>query len=249
MRALPLLTTLASASALILASCSSGLADADPANGLDGAETGFTGDELELDDFIGTVIVETGPGMNRSVSIQDGEAVSDGELDAPRLKQTSNGFLIEGDDSVKVKSCSPRGDVAMLQLKGHSKRPLVNFPTVRITAPTDIEIELKLKGGNASIADVTEADVSVAGCGDISLNNVTDSLEASINGSGDIFAADVGSLEAAIRGSGDIEANEISGAAELSIAGSGDIQTGRVGGSLDVEISGSGRRSNVRRRR
>ena len=239
MRQLLLLTAATSLSALVLASCSSAAADAAPTNLSGGSDTSFTGEELEITDFVGTLVIKTGPGMQRSVFVEEGLAVSKGELDAPELEQTKDGFRIKGDE-VKVKNCSSRNNKYELQIKGHSKRPLEDFPVVTVTAPSDIELDLQIIGGKATIGDVSEADLNVSGCGDIILGDVADELDASINGSGDIQAGDVGGLEAAIRGSGDIFVGQVDGAADMSIAGSGDIATGRVGGSIEAGIAGSG---------
>lgn len=241
MRSIYLSSLAIPALAFSLAACSSATAEAGPALQLAGAESvSFSGDEIEIEDFIGTIVIETGPGMTLSATLESGVAVAAGELDAPVVRRTKNGVSVEGDDRAKVRNCNTSNGSYHLQIKGHSKRPLSDFPVLRMTAPSNADLDLEIVAGLATIGDVAEADAGVSGCGDITLANVAGELEAGVNGSGDIAAGDVGALSAAIRGSGDIRVGEVAGEAEMSIAGSGDIAVGRVGGEMELNIAGSG---------
>lgn len=84
--------------------------------------------------------------------------------------------------------------------------------------------------------------VSVAGSGDVFLNQVSGGLEISIAGSGDVRAREVnGPLKASINGSGDVavEGGQ-SPRVAVNIAGSGDLKFGGVAGDVAANIAGSG---------
>lgn len=230
----------ASAVALVLAAgCSSAQADPALAQLAPGGAVETTG-KIVVEDFIGTLVVNTGPGKSFDVKVDQGAAVSAGELDAVDTRATANSVIVRGDDDARIKNCSQNDDKFRLRLKGGDKRDLADFPTVEITAPATAEIELSLRGGLVTLGDLGEADIVVTGCGDIFAGDVSNELDVAINGSGDYTGGGVGELEVAIRGSGDVNIGDVREDADLAIMGSGDINIGHVGGSLDAGVMGSG---------
>ncbi|MHA7871201.1 MAG: head GIN domain-containing protein, partial [Hyphococcus sp.] len=135
---------------------------------------------------------------------------------------------------------------------------LEDYPTLRISAPAGIALELEdaitiasvgdlqgalvIGGGfvEAVVGDVNTAKVSVHSAGDITLGDVRDDLKASIHGSGDIHVDSAGASRLSIHGSGDIRIGEVRGDAVLKIHGSGDIETGDIKGAVETSIHGSG---------
>ncbi|MBB35283.1 MAG: hypothetical protein CME88_14845 [Hirschia sp.] len=240
MRQLFLTSAALSLTALGLAACSSASAEVDETPSLAGSAQVGAGGRIEVSDFIGTLIIETGRNKGYSSKSEPGAAVRDGLLDAPGAQALDNGIRIIGDEDVKIKNCSSSGGKHRIQLKGHETRPLSDYPVVRITAPSDAVIDLGMRGGLATIGDLDAAHVSINGCGDVELSDVTGELEVGINGSGDLLSANVGQLNASVKGSGDIVVGDVAGDAQLSIMGSGDIGTGTVNGSISASIRGSG---------
>ncbi len=202
----------------------------------------FEGNVIVADDFVGTLIIQTGNFESISATVQIGSAVGEGDLRAPVLKQKPNGLFIQGDERAKVRNCSEakRIEDQTVQIKGKSKRPLSDFPVLRVTAPKDIEIDLQLDGGRMQVGEVALAKTQISGCGDILIGDVAEKLRASITGSGNIMTGHLGELDASLYGSGDMRFGDVVGEAELSISGSGDISTGMIGGEAEISIAGSG---------
>ena len=227
--------------ASVLASCAIALADAD--SSLSNADDVFSasGSQIEIEDFIGTLVVETSSTSSISVEMMPGEAVAAGEMGVPTLRDTSNGLLIIGDKDAKIRNCSSDGRGGYeFRLKGHERRPLSDFPIIRVAVPENTEIELEINGGVADVESLRAADVHVRECGDVVLGDIEKKLEASISGSGNITAGDVGNASLIVRGSGGIEVGDVDGATKVSIAGSGDVSLGMVNGPVHTSISGSG---------
>ena len=205
------------------------------------AAVAVSGDNLEISHFIGKIEITTSSGANAiSAELDPGRAVADGVIDSPKIVETSDGLKVMGDSDVKIKNCSHQGGEPQIQIKGHDKRSLDDFPSLKVTAPAGIDLELLLRGGAADIEDVNAASLSIQGCGDVEVGNVANKLEASVSGSGDIDAQTAGSLEASVRGSGDIDVGNVDDDATLNIAGSGEIVVGTLGGALSASIAGSG---------
>ncbi|HBN82937.1 MAG TPA: hypothetical protein DDZ89_03765 [Clostridiales bacterium] len=92
--------------------------------------------------------------------------------------------------------------------------------------------EGKINGsGDISCGKIGSAKVTINGSGDFDCIMCSESLAASINGSGDmtIKAGILKTIEIAIRGSGDVDASGVTtDKADISISGSGDVVVGRV---------------------
>ncbi|MCC6918119.1 MAG: DUF2807 domain-containing protein [Alphaproteobacteria bacterium] len=102
------------------------------------------------------------------------------------------------------------------------------------------EIEFNSTGGETSIGEVTDAEVAIAGSGDISLARATGKVEASIAGSGTIRTGDTGDATVEIAGGGDIIMGVINGGLNVDVAGSGEVTVKSVSGKVDIDVAGSG---------
>jgi Putative auto-transporter adhesin, head GIN domain len=116
-------------------------------------------------------------------------------------------------------------------------------PIVTITTPTLSAVALN-GSGNITVHDLSQdsLNASINGSGDISADGRADKIQANINGSGDLkftnLLAQTGTVE--IHGSGDANVN-VATTLSAHIAGSGDIRykgsptvTTRISGSGDV---------------
>lgn len=102
------------------------------------------------------------------------------------------------------------------------------------------EVEFNSTGGDTTIGEVTEAELAIAGSGDISLARATGKVEASIAGSGSITTGDTGAASVEIAGGGDVIMGVISGGLEIDVAGSGEVNVKSVNGEVDIDVAGSG---------
>ncbi len=106
----------------------------------------------------------------------------------------------------------------------------------------DIKAEIKFNstGGETTIGEVTRAELSIAGSGDISLARATGQIEASIAGSGSIRTGDTGEAAIDIAGGGDVVMGVVSGGLNIDVAGSGEVSVKSVNGEVDIDVAGSG---------
>jgi len=102
------------------------------------------------------------------------------------------------------------------------------------------EIEFNATGGETRIGEVTDAEVAIAGSGDISLARATGKVEASIAGSGTIRTGDTGDASVEIAGGGDVILGTVNGGLEVDVAGSGEVTVKSVNGKVDIDVAGSG---------
>ena len=93
---------------------------------------------------------------------------------------------------------------------------------------------------NSTIGRVSDAHVSLAGSGKVTVGDIGGDLRAETAGSGKIITGNTKSVHADVAGSGAIETGAISGGLNLDIAGSGDFSAQRVSGSTHIDIAGSG---------
>ncbi|ATC24180.1 hypothetical protein EIB18_06680 [Caulobacter vibrioides] len=110
-------------------------------------------------------------------------------------------------------------------------------------ANTKGKLEIAQAGsGGAKAGTSSQAEVSIAGSGDVSTQAVAGDLETNIAGSGDIWVASVsGKLEANIAGSGNITvAGGRSRSVDISVMGSGDVSFNGEADDVDVAVMGSG---------
>jgi len=106
----------------------------------------------------------------------------------------------------------------------------------------DINATLKMNtsGGEVRAGSVTDADVSIAGSGDIILGNVVGDLDASIAGSGSVKTGDTHSADVEIAGGGEIKVGTVNGDFDIDVAGSGEVYAVSVNGKVNIDVAGSG---------
>jgi len=113
------------------------------------------------------------------------------------------------------------------------------YITVKDLKAIDIDGSVDITGQGKFVSDTME--LSISGSGDISLDLKTKVLGTAISGAGDVKLTGMAkTFSAAIAGSGDIKALElITEKCEVSIAGSGDCQV-NASQELEISIAGSG---------
>lgn len=101
-------------------------------------------------------------------------------------------------------------------------------------------LKMNTTGGEVRVGDVTDADVSIAGSGDIRLGRVDGDLDASIAGSGSVNAGDTHDADVEIAGGGEIRLGAVRGDFDVDIAGSGEVYALSVHGKVNIDVAGSG---------
>lgn len=207
----------------------------------------FTATAVEIDDLIGTLVVEIGAGPQIAYSVEGREAdiklikarVEGGHL---VIEQTGTGgnslITLEFDwgdgetkrEGVKVHLTVPEGTPFNIDgLIGEAKFGDLKGPLSIEMAATDL-----------TAGELSEAHVSGAGAGDIDIARVTGAFVLDLAGGGDVRVGDVASATIDIAGAGDVTLGVIGGDFEIDIAGSGDIKAASVNGKVDIDIAGAG---------
>ena len=215
----------------------------------------FANDTLEIKDFIGTITWSNGP-MSVDVKENKGDAKISG-----RSSVTVDG----GVEEIDGKDCKSSYGSYNLDWFGKKKEgsfggydDLENYPVLDITLPKDTTVIIS----NSVIftdgsPDVSEADLELRHCGNVTLGDVentlaldsrgsadvtvgrTGQIAANMRGSGDLEGGNSGDVIIKSRGSGDVELGDIA-SLEISLHGSGDLEAGDVDGSVDITSHGSG---------
>ena len=117
---------------------------------------------------------------------------------------------------------------------------VVNYIGEAVVGDLKAPVKFNTAGGDARIGEVTNADLSIAGTGDITLFKATGLVEASIAGSGSIRSGNAGEANVEIAGGGDVTLGRIDRGLEIDIAGSGEVHAESVNGKVDIDVAGSG---------
>ncbi len=165
--------------------------------------------------------------------------------------------VLDGHLSPWFMNCHGKGDRLRASAFGHGEFSYDELPQVVIRTPLDVRVAT---GGvvAGSIGRAHSVSLHHGACGDWTIANVEDHLEARVSGSGEVNTGTSGSAELVISGSGalrskavrgDLEAR-VSGSgvvntasarrADLVISGSGDVRTGPIADGLRATITGSG---------
>ncbi len=209
-----------------------------PAVAASGEVLEFDARSVIVDDFIGTLNVEVRSGGTVTVT-----------MTGPEDKLADIAVRLEGETLV-VK----RG---MGSTKVMERFDAARYPVVNIRMPSGMPLTIDDMDGQAAIGDlnapltifaasldatignVTSADIDRLGSGDISLGHITGALNADLSGSGDIAAASAGAVNIQKRGSGNVDLGPIAREFVLNMRGSGDIDV-HSAATADIQKRGSG---------
>jgi hypothetical protein len=209
---------------------------------------------LRIENFIGTVNVETG----------NYDRVTIVDADGAKINKTSQGATIDNGDSVRNINCRYRlNKLSIRQGKGSWRKggkgykSIDEYPSLKIRAPRNTHIEINHALVIGRVGDFGSGDIHIGSCGDIVFGDVAGNLSLGVSGSGDVEMGNVGGrLDLGISGSGDTDMGSGHGAeihvsgsgdlvaenfdsVDLSISGSGDVELQDISGSLEVGSSGS----------
>jgi hypothetical protein len=135
---------------------------------------------------------------------------------------------------------------------------LGRYPTLVVTVPADVEIEVEniigewtvgdrtghlvfgAERGHGTIGATQTAEIGITGDADVEIGPVSGQLDIAIAGSGNLIGDTAGLAKIAISGSGGIALGNIAGPLAINVSGSGDATIGNAA-SAEIALSGSGR--------
>jgi hypothetical protein len=135
-----------------------------------------------------------------------------------------------------------KGERGRATVSGIGRLGPEDMPLITIRTPMDAHVSAD--GAVFGRVGATHSlELSVAGCGDWSTEDVAGLMAVHVSGSGDVAGGRAGALRAGMSGSGDLKLTRVDGDADISTSGSSDVRLGatgpvsiRIGGSSDVRI-------------
>jgi len=204
------------------------------------AAPALAGPELFIEDFIGTVNVETSSMSKISVVREDNMKGVNLYKDGDSLKVDGGIKKPNGNDCKGY-----YGSYSISWFKRESQgdwggyENLEDYPILTIKAPKDTTLIIRNSIPFLTAGDMNTADVNLSFCGKVNLGDLSGDLQSKIRGSGDLIVGDVGgNADVEIRGSGDVEMGNVKDL-RLKVTGSGDAEAGKVR-SADIRVGGSG---------
>jgi hypothetical protein len=224
-------------------------AKADDAGWVNGPWRTYDARTLKLDDVVGTVRVDVKDGGPMAVQVSG-------------LRDRVNGVSVNaGGGTLRIESAGPDGvwDWRHWFDFSHMDADKPDQLVIHVAVPRGAAVRVNDLVGNAAIGDtqgpltfesagytrstignVTDAHLSLAGSGKLSVANVAGPLYASTAGSGDIKVGDAARVDADIAGSGSVSVGRVGGPIKVDIAGSGNFSAVSVNGPTKADIAGSG---------
>ncbi|WP_300531230.1 DUF2807 domain-containing protein [Maricaulis sp.] len=225
------LTLLAGAAAILAGTAAFGASTA-----VQSSSDSYTADALMIENFIGRVEIREGSGNRISVAMTNsGEHAED-----PSISEAGGTVSIDGGQEMRRLSCNVRNDRMRIGY-GRSRHPIEEYPSLIITAPASVALELRRSAFVGEAGDLGSLDISMSSCGNFTAGDIAGNADVRISGSGDVTARSVGgSADVDINGSGDVILTAIGGDTSIDISGSGDVAMDDVDGGVDISINGSG---------
>jgi len=197
----------------------------------------YDAERLEIENFVGRIEIRTGSADTITVAMSN----TGGHVDDPAVSHSGSTVRIDGGLRLRNTNCRTRNDTMSIGLNRGSRHNIDEYPSLVITAPASLALELDDSAYLGTAGDLGSADLTMNSCGRLDVGDIAGEARVAINGSGDITTGSIGTgAHISINGSGDIETGMIGGDVNVSINGSGDVLTEDVDGDADVRINGSG---------
>ncbi|WP_291845300.1 DUF2807 domain-containing protein [Maricaulis sp.] len=204
---------------------------------LSGAPQSLSGDRIEIENFVGRIEIRTGSSDTISVAMTN----TGGHVDDPEVTDAGSTVRIDGGLTLRNTNCRTRNNVMSIGLDRGARHSIDEYPSLVITAPASVALELRDSAFVGTAGDLGEVDLSMNSCGRFEAGDVRGDAHVRINGSGDITTGSIeGNAWIGINGSGDVVTGAIGRDVSVDINGSGDVETGDVSGDAEVDINGSG---------
>jgi len=204
------------------------------------ATQAFADETLTIENFIGTINVQTAGGdtlrvtesrndKSLDVSARSGSMKIDGNIDKPNGDDCEGYY---GRYNISVFSKKEKSG----QFGGY--KDLESYPVLTISAPDDLNLIIKNSIPFITLGDMGSLDASLKSCGELNTGNLSGNARLSIKGSADANFGDIQDLDLMIKGSGDVDAGN-AGNIKIDLTGSGDVELGDIK-SADIRSVGSG---------
>jgi hypothetical protein len=166
--------------------------------------------------------------------------VNAGLTPAPEYRISRRRLIVDGKLRRQIRSCRMVGaDGFEVQTARQGRLSGAELPVIEVRVPQNATVTasgaVRLWMGPAQVVHFR-----LDACGDADLARVEDEAEIAVAGSGDVRLGDAGQAEIAIAGSGDVTLGEIHNGLNVSVAGSGDVTAARVDGATSIAVQGSG---------
>lgn len=197
----------------------------------------FDAGALDIRNFIGRIEIRPAEGPVL-VSVERGA----GDLAAPTVSEAGGRVTVDGGHAMRNMNCRSRNNrIQVRQGNRGDYRPLEDYPTLVISAPAALALDIERALFVGTAGDLGSLDLDFDHCGSFEAGHVAGDATVNIDGSGDVTLRTIGGRAMfEIDGSGDLVTDSIGASSEFMIDGSGDIVTGDIAGSLAIEIDGSG---------
>lgn len=230
---------------VLLAACGGG---SNAAAALDDA---YDANRLVIHDFIGTLTIETVP-AGGSIALHI--AATEAQLDLLPVTQSGDTLTIawEGEPDRERRWYEFWRGRWMFEM-----RDLPNYPTMVLSVPADVAIEIDgligrwtigdregglsvgAERGEGTIGATQTASLSVSGDAEVTFGPVAGALSAAVSGSGSLSGGTAGRADIGIAGSGRLTIGDVAGPINVGVAGSGQVTAGAAA-SVSAAVSGSG---------
>jgi len=166
------------------------------------------------------------------------EMSNPGALVSPTVKVEGASLVVDGRMPRRIRDCRTRAGWAVT-VNGVGEVDESEMPVITVRMPRTMDVSI----GNAVKADVGAAEslnLSVAGCGPVTVGDMAGDLSVSVAGSGDVVTGGARKANVSAAGSGDVVIGAVSEKFQAAVAGSGSVTAADVTGVVDVSIAGSG---------
>ena len=204
------------------------------------ANSAFANETLTIENFIGTINVETSEGAPLSVTkSQNGNTVTVSESSG-RLRLDGGVAKPDGKD---CEGHYGRYNVSFFSKKEKSGqfggyKNLETYPVITVSAPSNVDVVIKNSIPFMTIGDIGALNATLNSCGNLDFGNLSGDARISIMGSADFTLGDIQNLELNIKGSGDVKAGN-AGIVTIDLKGSGDVDLQDIT-AADIKSVGSG---------
>ena len=204
------------------------------------AAPAIAADKIIIEDFVGTVNIETASGAKLDITKDTNSKLAD-------IKVTEDTVTIDGrihdPDGTDCKGYYGRYNISWFGKdpeKGEfgGYKNLEDYPNLTISAPSDVHVEVRNSIIFGKAGDIGSADLNLKYCGNLKTGDIAGDLQVRVSGSADLETGNVQNVDAKVSGSGDLEMGSIE-RGDISISGSGDLDLIDAA-SLKVRVSGSG---------
>jgi hypothetical protein len=168
------------------------------------------------------------------------EIANPGLLATPEVRSNGDEVIVDGGVSGRrVHNCKGAGENFSAEVRGVGAVEASQAPQITARVPRDVHVHTS----GAVFTDIGAArsvELSLAGCGDVKIADVTGLLDIASVGSGDVIAGASGSADVSVAGSGDVSIGAVVQKLDAAVAGSGNLAVASARGDVDVAIAGSG---------